>query len=39
MMLEDIEPESWLTREVFAHFGVAIYSSQVVEHGIVSLVV
>jgi hypothetical protein len=39
MMLEDIEPESWLAREVFARFGVAIYSSQVLEHGIVNLVV
>jgi hypothetical protein len=39
MMLEDIEPESWLAREVFARFGVAIYTSQVLEHGIVNLVV
>ena len=38
-MKEDIEPGDWLTREVFAHFGLAMYESQVVEHGIVSLVV
>ena len=39
MMLEDIDPESWLSREVFARFGLAMYSSQVLEHGIVNLVV
>ncbi len=39
VVLEDIEPEDWLAREVFAHFGVAIYHSQVLEHGIVNLVV
>jgi hypothetical protein len=39
MMLEDIEPEGWLSREVFARFGLAIYASQVLEHGIVNLVV
>ena len=39
MMLEDIDPGSWLSREVFARFGLAIYSSQVLEHGIVNLVV
>jgi hypothetical protein len=38
-VLEDIEPEDWLIREVFAHFGAAIYHSQVLEHGIVNLVV
>jgi hypothetical protein len=39
MVLEDIGPEDWLVREVFAHFGAATYSSQVLEHGIVNLVV
>jgi hypothetical protein len=39
MTAEDIEPEGWLAREVFANFGVAIYTSQVLEHGIVNLVV
>ena len=39
MMLEDIEPGAWLSREVFARFGLAIYASQVLEHGIVNLVV
>jgi hypothetical protein len=38
-MLEDIGPEDWLVREVFAHFGAAVYASQVLEHGIVNLVV
>jgi hypothetical protein len=39
MVLEDIGPEDWLAREVFAHFGAAIYYSQVLEYGIVNLVV
>ena len=37
MMLEDIDPESWLTREVYAHYGLALYMAQVLEHGIVNL--
>ena len=37
--LEDIDPESWLCREVFANFGLALYSAQVLEHGIINLVV
>jgi hypothetical protein len=39
MVLEDIGPEDWHVREVFAHFGAAIYSSGVLEHGIVNLVI
>jgi hypothetical protein len=39
MMLEDIEPGAWLSREVYARFGLAVYASQVLEHGIVNLVV
>lgn len=37
-MLEDISPENWLTREVYAHFGLALYAAQVLEHGIINLV-
>jgi hypothetical protein len=29
MMLEDIDPGAWLSREVYAWFGLAMYSSQV----------
>ena len=39
MMVEDIEPGAWLSREVYARFGLAMYASQVLEHGIVNLVV
>jgi len=39
MVLEDIEPEGWLAREVFANFGLALYTAQVLEHEIVNLVV
>jgi hypothetical protein len=39
MMPEDISPGDWLTREVFARFGLAVYESQVLENGIVNLVV
>lgn len=38
-MEEDISPESWQTREVYATFGLAIYFAQVLEHGIVNLIV
>jgi hypothetical protein len=38
MKLESIEPESWLNREVFARFGVALYFSQVLEYRIVALI-
>ena len=37
-VLEDIDPESWLTREVYANFGLALYMAQVLEHGIINLV-
>lgn len=36
-MQEDIDPESWLAREIFARFGLAMYCAQVLEHGIVNL--
>jgi hypothetical protein len=39
MVVEDISPGGWLAREVFANFGLAMYSSQVLEHGIINLVV
>jgi hypothetical protein len=37
MMPEDISPGDWLTREVYAHYGLALFEAQVVEHGIVTL--
>jgi hypothetical protein len=36
-MQEDIDPASWLTREVYAHYGLALYMAQVLEHGIINL--
>jgi len=39
MVLEDTEPEDWLAREVFANFGLALYTAQVLEHEVVNLVV
>jgi hypothetical protein len=39
MLLEDIDPDSWLVRQVYAYFGLAIYAAQVLEHGIVNLAV
>jgi hypothetical protein len=38
MTLEDISPEGWLTREVFAHYGLALYAAQLLEHGLINLV-
>jgi hypothetical protein len=38
-MIEDIDPESWHTRQVFAKFGLALYQGQVLEHEIVNLIV
>lgn len=38
-MDENISPDSWHTREVYATFGLAMYFAQVLEHGIVSLIV
>jgi hypothetical protein len=34
---EGIDPENWLTREVYARFGLALYMAQVLEHGIINL--
>jgi hypothetical protein len=38
-MIEDIDYESWQVRQVYAKFGLAIYHGQVLEHGIVNLLV
>jgi hypothetical protein len=37
MMVEDIDPKSWLTREIYARFGRAMYHAQMLEFGIVNL--
>jgi hypothetical protein len=34
---EDIDPESWLVREVYANYGLAMYEAQVLEHGIANM--
>ena len=36
-MVEDTDPEDWHAREVFAHFGLAMYTAQLLEHGIINL--
>jgi hypothetical protein len=36
-VVEDTDPEDWHAREVFAHFGLAMYTAQVLEHGIINL--
>jgi hypothetical protein len=33
----DLGPEAWLVREVFASFGLAIYQSNCLEHGLATL--
>jgi hypothetical protein len=37
VVAEEIDPESWHIREVYAWFGLAMYTGQVLEHGIVNL--
>lgn len=37
--VEEIDPESWLTREVYANYGLAMYMAQVLESGLVNLAV
>lgn len=39
VLILDIDPEDLLAREVYAQFGLAIYTSQVLEHGLSTLVV
>jgi len=39
LTVEETDPESWLTREVYANFGLALYMAQVLEHGLVSVAV
>src|ERR1700761_7090924 len=38
-MIEEMDPEDWHVREVYAKFGVAVYHGQVLEHEIVNLIV
>jgi hypothetical protein len=38
-MVEEITPEAWHSREVYAKFGLAIYEGQVLEHEIVNLII
>jgi hypothetical protein len=37
LTVEDISPEDWLAREVYATYGLAVYHTQVLEHGILNL--
>jgi len=37
VIIEDIGPGSWQVRQVFAKYGLAMYHGQVLEHGIVNL--
>jgi len=37
VMVEEIDPEDWHVREVYARFGLAMYQGQVLEHEIVNL--
>lgn len=37
-MDEDIDPESWLAREVYATYGLAMFHAQVLENGIINLI-
>jgi hypothetical protein len=37
MVVEEIEPEGWHAREVFANFGLAMYTAQVLEHGMINV--
>jgi hypothetical protein len=38
-MVEEITPEGWHNREVYAKFGLAVYEGQVLEHEIVNLII
>ena len=38
-MIEEIDEESWQIREVYAKYGIAMYSSQCFETGLVTLLV
>jgi hypothetical protein len=38
-LIEDIDPESWHVRQVYAKFGAAVYYGQGLEHEIVNLIV
>jgi hypothetical protein len=39
LVVEEIDPESGLTRQVYAHFGLALYMAQVLENGLVNVAV
>lgn len=39
LVVEEIDPESWLTRQVYANFGLALYMAQVLESGLVNVAV
>lgn len=36
---EKTDPESWLARQIFAYFGLAMYWAQCIEHGIANVAV
>ncbi len=37
--VEEIDPEIWLTREVYANYGLAMYMAQVLENGLVNVAI
>ena len=39
LVVEEIDPESWLTPQVYANFGLARYMAQVLESGLVNVAV
>lgn len=39
MIVEDIDPGSYAVREVYAHYGLAMYFAQVLEHGMINTLV
>lgn len=39
LVVEEMDPESWLTREVYANFGLAMYMAQVLESGLVNVAI
>lgn len=38
-MVEDIDPESWHVRQVYAKFGLALYQGQCLEYEIINLII
>jgi hypothetical protein len=39
LAVEEIDPESWLARQVYAYFGLAMYWAQAIEYGITNVAV